>query len=249
MIVPLLALVLLAAPSEQDPVIAAEARYAAGDYDEAARQFESLHAETGDPVHKYRQAQALRLGGRDAEAADAYEAFMSEANALLPEVDEETRGSLTLMIGNAEVQARGCRERLGPEPEPEPEPEPGPEPEPEPEPAPPPPVVEPPPPEPAPPPPPPRPRLDPLEFSLWTSGALTAAAGVALVATATFRANAAGRESHDQWVRDQESARVQQGIGYAVLGVGGALLTGAIVRTVILRRRGSSGSGRARAGL
>lgn len=231
-------------PAQADPVAAAESAYANGDYDDAAEKFGALYEETGDPVNQYRQAQALRLGGRDGEAADAYEAFITEANTLLPTLDEATRETITLMIGNAEVQARGCRERAEPEPEPEPELEP--EPEPEPEPSPPPARVDPPAPQPLPAP--VEPRADPLEIGLWTSGALTTAAGIALVATATFRSNAAPSDSHDAWVQQHRSARIQQGVGFGVLGVGGALLTGAIVRTVILRRR-SGGADRARAGL
>jgi len=234
-----LALGLAPAPAA-DPQTSAESAYAAGEYDDAAERFGALYEQTEDPAHKYAQAQALRLAGRDTEAADAYEVFITRADALLPTLDEETQATVTLMIGNAEVQARGCRERATPEREPEPTPEPAPEPEP------PPPVVN----RPATSdvlPPAPR-RVDATAVTLWTTGGVAAVVGAVLVGTASARAAGTPMGSHDQWVEERTRARLQQQVGFAVLGVGGALLTGAVLRTVIVKRRRSQPV-RVRAGL
>ena len=193
MIVFLLTLTLgLAAAPTDDPVAGAEAAYAAGDYDDAAARFGALYEQTEDPAHKYAQAQALRLAGRDSEAADAYEVFITRADVLLPTLDEETQATVTLMIGNAEVQARGCRERATPEPEPEP----------------PPPVVARPAPsdvlQPA-----PR-RVDATAVTLWTTGGVLAVVGAVLVGTAAARAAGAPTGSHDQWITERSAARLQQ---------------------------------------
>ena len=69
-------------PAEADPVAAAEAAYANGDYDDAAEKFGALYEQTDDPVNQYRQAQALRLGGRDAEAADGSASGVDHAEAV-----------------------------------------------------------------------------------------------------------------------------------------------------------------------
>jgi len=235
----LLTLLLAVAPAP-DPAAAAESAYARGDYEEAADGFGALYEQTRDPAHKYGQAQALRLAGRDREAADAYEEFITEADTLLPSLDEETQATVTLMIGNAEVQARGCRERAAPPPEPEPQPQP------EPQPTPPPPLLT----RPVTPTetPAPQRRVDGATVALWTSGGAALIASAVLLGTASARATGAPTNSHEQWVEERSAAGTQQKVGFAVLGVSGALLTGAIIRTVLVQRRRSQPD-RLRAGL
>ncbi|MEM6291847.1 MAG: hypothetical protein AAGA54_11295 [Myxococcota bacterium] len=236
-----LALALATAPAADDPAADAEAAYAAGDYDSAAAGFAALYAESGDPAHKYAEAQALRLAGRDAEAALAYDAFIADANGILPSLDEATRETVTLMIGNAEVQARGCRERAPVEPDPapsdeppEPEPDPDPEPEPAEEPAPPPPVLV---AEPQPTPDRAPRRRDPATIALLSSGAVVSGAGIGLLVAAAVLDGNASNSSHDAYTQEIQRATTQQRVGFALTGLGAALLTGGIVRAVVVRRQ------------
>lgn len=124
---------------------------------------------------------------------------------------------------------------------------PPPKPEPEPEPEPPPPVIQRPETPDALPSEPPR-RFDATAVALWSTGGVATIVGAVLIGTASARASGAPMGSHEQWVQERTGAQLQQRVGFAVLGVGGALLTGAVIRTVIIQRRRAQ-PGRVRAGL
>jgi hypothetical protein len=214
----------------------ADALASEGRHDEAveeyARAWQDLHA----PAILYSWAQSERLRGHCTEAAALYERFVGEGQTPPPSYDTELlRAQWSNMLANAEHQRDACRE-----PEPVPAPEPVPEPEPEP-------TIE---PEPAPATTPTSsPATDTLPatrpwwrdaagWSLVATGTASLAAGATLVGVAAWQDGRAEDLPTHQGFRDAiDRAVIEQRVGLPLLGLGGALAIGGIVRLAVVARR------------
>lgn len=216
------ALLLPPAPASalQAPSAAAEAAELthARRYAEAAEAYARAFEETGESVHLYSQAMSLRRAGSCREAIGVFETFIEHAP---PEPD----------IDAAQTQIAECEALLArSEPEPvEAAPDP-----------PPPTITEPPPP----------PPEDDLPQRRWTrdpwGGALVAVGGIVgitggglLIASGT--SSAPTDETEREHRRRETSVRNTSVAGFALVGVGVAMLVGGVVRYGLVARRGGSG--------
>lgn len=87
--------------------------------------------------------------------------------------------------------------------------------------------------------PPPRPwHRDPLAASLLGVGLGVAAVGGGFVGSAFVLADGSPREAQSAYVERGERAQRRAAVGWSLVGVGTSLVIGAVVRWVILRRRG-----------
>ncbi len=195
-------------------VRAAELANEEGRHADASAGFARVYAETGDTRYLYAQATVEREGGRCGLALPLYEEFIAK------EPHEDTVGAV-LALGFVQR----CRDELGlDEPRPSPplpalgelnEPSPS-----------------------FPPPAPPRPWYrDPWGGALVGLGLAGAAAGGVLVGVGFRRADAASNASDDRAFGDEiDDAQTLSTAGGAVLGVGGALLIGGVVRWIVVAR-------------
>jgi tetratricopeptide (TPR) repeat protein len=188
----------------------ARTSFDAGRFAEAAEVLSELYAIDPRPEYLYSRGQALRLAGDCAGAIGALDAFLATA----PPKDD---------VADAEHWIARCREHLGPQNEP------------------PPPVV---PKTQAEAPPPAAPaqadvkwQRDPLAVSLCTVGLAGMVTGAGLVGGAFATASSDAEESMSEHVDRQRRADRLAIAGWSVLGVGSALVVGAIVRWVVVRRR------------
>jgi len=210
----------------------ADALASEGRHDEAvaeyARAWQDLHA----PAILYSWAQSERLRGHCTEAAALYERFVTEGQTPPPSYDTELlRAQWSNMLANAERQRDACRE-----PEPTTEPEPMTEPAPTFEPRP---TSEPAPSSAAPTDVPPRPWWrDAAGWSLVATGTASLAAGATLVGVAAWEdGRAEGLATHERFREAIDRAVLEQRVGLGLLGLGGALAIGGIVRLAVVARR------------
>jgi hypothetical protein len=209
-----LALVLALAPEARDPdVVAGEAAYREGRWDDASVAFDAAYRRSGNPTYLYTRAQVERKAGRCDVAIGLFEKFLSTK-------PPEAAGKA------AQEYLDECRASL-PAPEPDPVP---------------PPRVEIDPADSLPADDPPRrwPR-DPLAITLVATGGVAMVTGAALVGIA-FRDNGRADEAGDdaEYVRRIDRARTLQIAGATVLPIGAALVIGGAVRWAVLAKRDRS---------
>lgn len=179
---------------------------ARGDYTQAAALLEEAYQADPQPTYLYSKGEALLAANDCVGAQAAFDRFLATAP---PEID-----------------AAAARDRRAsctpPAPPPKAEPEP------------PPPQVTP----SNPPPPAPR-RLarDPVFWGLTGTGSVLALAGAGLLVGAKLSADATGGAATEgTWEVEVARSRGLATAGTVAVGVGGALLVGAVVRAIILRR-------------
>jgi tetratricopeptide (TPR) repeat protein len=187
----------------------ARRRFDEGRFGEAAELLQELYAIDPRPEYLYSRGQALRLAGDCAGAIGALDAFLATGP---PAADVE----------DAEQWIERCREHLGAQEQSEP----------------PPPTLEAPPEDTPPPVAPRRPwHRDPAAGVLLGVGLAGVAAGTGLVGGAFATAEPSRQEGQaDHFDRQRRVDRLAIA-GWSVLGVGSALVVGAIVRWVVVRRR------------
>jgi hypothetical protein len=241
----LLAMLVAAAPAATDAQQRwdhADALASEGRHDEAvaeyARAWQDLHA----PAILYSWAQSERLRGHCTEAAALYERFVAEGQTPPAGYDSELlRAQWSNMLANAERQQEACREPADASTNvPTDEPTDAPKLEPadaqdEPDPELPsittsPPVND---------VPPLRPwSRDATGWSLVATGSASLVAGATLVGVAAWEDGRAEDLGDHQDFRDAvDRAIIEQRIGFPLLGLGGALALGGVVRFIVVARR------------
>ena len=190
-------------------------------YTEAAEAYGRAFEETGESVHLYSQAMSLRRAGSCREAVGVFETFIEQAP---PEPDVEAARTQI-----AECEALLARSERAPQPQPQLEP---------PAPA----IVE-----------PPassegpqrrRSTRDPRGHDPW-GGALVAMGGIVAVTgggllIASVSSSAPDGETERAHERRETSVRNTSIAGFALVGVGFAILIGGAVRYAIVARRGET---------
>jgi hypothetical protein len=209
-----------------------------GRHDEAVKEYALAWQDLHAPAILYSWAQSERLRGHCTEAAALYERFVTEGQTAPPSYDTELlRAQWSNMLANAERQRDACRD---PASEPASEPtagagaptEPTAKPEPTTAPA--------------------SSSTDQLHtpssasrpwwrdavgWSLAGTGAATLAAGATLLGVAAWedgRAEELG--SHGRFRDAIDRAVIEQRVGFGLLGLGGALVVGGIVRFAVIAR-------------
>ncbi|MCA9706227.1 MAG: hypothetical protein KDK70_10295 [Myxococcales bacterium] len=204
------------APADPDLLVEqARQRFEQGRFAEAAALLADLYAIDPRPEYLYSRGQALRLAGNCQEAIGALDAFLATSP---PQSDVE----------DAEHWIARCREHLGAT-EPEAPPAIAPEPTPPSSPT-------------QAPDEPPRWHRDPLAGSLLGLGLVGMGTGAGLVggAFAMARADAPPGEGQAAHVERQRRVDRLATAGWSTLGVGSALVVGAIVRWAVVRRRSAA---------
>lgn len=241
-----LALLLASAPApleakaherwDRADVLASEGRH-----DEAVKEYALAWQDLHAPAILYSWAQSERLRGHCTEAAALYERFVTEGRTPPPSYDTELlRAQWSNMLANAERQRDACREpapasETGPEPTTEAEPATGSEPTATTEPS------------TAPTPSgtdridaPPSPRpwwRDAVGWSLAGTGTATLVAGATLLGVAAWEdGRAEDLGSHGRFRDAVDRAVIEQRVGFGLLGLGGALAVGGIVRFAVIAR-------------
>lgn len=195
--------------SAYDEAVAAWERQ---DWPAAADAFGRAFADDPKPELLWAQAQALRFAQDWQAAIDAYERFIALGP---PELD----------VANARTNIERCRAKLAAQ-------------APVVEPSPPPPRVEPDTVPPRPVAPTPRRRIDAASIGLLVGGLAGVAVGTGLVASGQVLGARAGGSGTEKGYREAiGDARLRNGIGFAFLSVGGALLVGSAIRFAILRQK------------
>jgi hypothetical protein len=232
------------APTASDPRAQAQQRWdqadalaSEGRHDEAVADYALAWQDLHAPAILYSWAQSERLRGHCTEAAALYERFVAEGQTPPAAYDSELlRAQWSNMLANAERQRQACREPADAPTVEEPadaptDPATPTKTEPEP-----PPVTTKPPPDDAPP---PRSwRRDAVGWSLVATGAAGLLAGATLVGVASWEdGRAEGLGTHQDFREAIDRAVIEQRIGLALLGTGGALAIGGIVRLVVVARR------------
>ncbi len=217
-----LVLALALAPAKNPNVVAGEAAYKDGRWDDASVAFAAAFDDTGEPIYLYTRAQAERRAGRCAVAIELYTQFLATNP---PEK-------------SAQVATRyrdECRALLPPEPAPTPAPAPAP-------------VVD----TPSDDPPAPPSKhwsRDPAGAVLVATGAAGIVTGSVLLGLAYRDVGDASTASDDLGYSDRvERAHRFEIAGGTVLAVGSALLVGGVARWLVVRSR-SAGSKRRAPGL
>lgn len=217
----------------------ADALASEGRHDEAVKEYALAWQDLHAPAILYSWAQSERLRGHCTEAAALYERFFNEGQTPPPSYDTELlRAQWSNMLANAERQRDACREPTA-EPAPTTEPTAEPEPEPTTEPdsaaqtAP---ATS----EPADTVPASRPWWrDATGWSLVATGTASLAAGATLVGVAAWEdGRAEGLGTHERFRDAIDRAVIEQRVGFGLLGLGGALAIGGIVRLAVVARRG-----------
>lgn len=213
----------------------ADAHAAAGNHDDAVTEYARAWQDLDAPAILYSWAQSERLRGHCTEAAALYDRFVDEGQTPPPSYDTELlRAQWSNMLANAERQREACRAPTTTRPEPVATPVPTPiatttEPPPDAAPTDVTPTAS----------RSPRPWWrDAAGWSLAGTGAAALVAGVALVVVADARdrdADALG--SHGAFDDAIDRAIVEQRAGFGLLGVGGALVLGGILRFAVVARR------------
>ena len=202
---------------------AGQERYADGEFEDAAAALQRAYELDDRPLFLYAWAQAERQSGDCAAAVKLYERFL-ESGATGDEAEA------------AQANLRTCARQLAESEEAS---------------------------TPAEPPPPPPPRVverpaptqtdepssrpvawyrDPLGGALLGGGLVATAAGIGLRAGAeVVRKNASDETMHSGYDGEIRRARTLAGVGIGVLSVGGALIVGAVVRYVLVARKGKRG--------
>lgn len=216
----------------------ADALASEGRHDDAVKEYALAWQDLHAPAILYSWAQSERLRGHCTEAAALYERFVSEGQTPPPSYDTELlRAQWSNMLANAERQRDACRE---PTPEPEPttanaptEPT---EPTTAPEPA----VSTPATSERSEASPALRPWWrDATGWSLVATGTASLAAGATLVGVAAWEDGRAEDLGNHERFRDAiDRAVIEQRVGFGLLGLGGTLAIGGIVRFAVVARRG-----------
>jgi hypothetical protein len=214
-----IALLALALAEPKNPnVVAGEAAYREGRWDDASVAFAAAYDETGDPIFLYTRAQSERRAGRCKLAIELYTQFLAT------EPPEKSKQVAT--------RYRDECKALLPAPEPAPAP---------------PPVVEPASDTPDQPSPPPRPWWrDPAGGVLVGIGGAGVVTGAVLVGLAYGSIDRASSASDDLGydARVQRAHRFEIA-GGTVLAVGSALLVGGVVRWLVVRSRSAGSRDRA----
>jgi hypothetical protein len=208
-----------------------------GRHDEAVKEYALAWQDLHAPAILYSWAQSERLRGHCTEAAALYERFVTEGQTAPPSYDTELlRAQWSNMLANAERQRDACRDPVS-EPETTADAGATTEPTAKPEPT------------TAPTssstdrriesPPSPRPWWrDAVGWSLAGTGAATLAAGATLLGVAAWEdGRAEGLGSHERFRDAIDRAVIEQRIGFGLLGLGGALAIGGIVRFAVVSRR------------
>lgn len=206
-----LALVLALAPEARDPdVVAGEAAYREGRWDDASVAFDAAYRRSGNPTYLYTRAQVERKAGRCDVAIGLFEKFLATK-------PPEAAGKA------AQEYLDECRASL-----PAPEPDPVPPPRIEIDPADSLPADD----------PPRRWPKDPLAITLVATGGVAMVTGSVLVAFAFREMRLADTARNDrEYVRNVERARSMQIAGATLLPVGVALAIGGAIRWEVLAKR------------
>ncbi len=202
----------------------AMALHADGKLAEASAALARAYAIYPDRDYLYMRGIIEREAGRCDTAVELFEAFLAESPPLVD-------------VQATQTELEKCRATMpeaGPQPQPQPQPEPAPPPTVD-TPAPPTAVDRPAPRDAA-----PRARwwADPVGGALFGSGVVVAVIGGGLLGGAAARANAAdAADTAGDYRNGIASARALNAAGFAVLGVGTALVVGGIVRWAVVARR------------
>lgn len=205
-----LALCLALAPDRDPDVVAGEAAYREGRWDDASVAFDAAWRRSGNPTFLYTRAQVERKAGRCEVAIELYEQFLTTS----PPAEAERA---------AQEYLAECRASLPP-------PDPVATTPPDPVPA----TID------APPPPQPRARRwnrDPLAPVLVATGGAAMIGGAALLGVAAARFHGARDEPDDGDYSDRiAGARRLEIAGATVLPIGTALVIGGVIRWALLAR-------------
>lgn len=223
----------------------ADALASEGRHDDAVKEYALAWQDLHAPAILYSWAQSERLRGHCTEAAALYERFVTEGQTPPPSYDTELlRAQWSNMLANAERQRDACREPTPATPDTAPDtPDPAPATSEPPttasEPA----AIAPTSPErsdAAPTAPAPRPWWrDATGWSLVATGTATLAAGATLVGVAAWEdGRAEGLGNHERFRDAIDRAMIEQRVGFGLLGLGGALAIGGVVRLAVVARRG-----------
>ncbi len=219
----------------------ADAHAAAGNHDDAVDEYARAWQDLDAPAILYSWAQSERLRGHCTEAAALYDRFVAEGQSPPPSYDTELlRAQWSNMLANAERQREACRAPASTQTEPVAPPVPAPaatttsattpsgtigdaatsDATPA------------------------RPRSprpwwrDAAGWSLAGTGVAALVAGTVLVVVADAQERGAdGLGSHGAFDDAIDRAIVEQRAGFGLLGVGGALVLGGIVRFAVVARR------------
>lgn len=213
-----LVLAIALAPAKNPNVVAGEAAYKDGRWDDASVAFAAAFDDTGEPIYLYTRAQAERRAGRCKLAIDLYTRFLA-TNPPEKSAQAATR------------YRDECRAILPPEPTPAPAPAP---------------VVDTPADDPPPPPPPKHWSRDPAGAVLVATGAAGIVTGSVLLGLAYRDVNDASAAGDDLGYSDRvERAHRFEIAGGTVLAVGSALLVGGVARWLVVRSRNAGSKRRA----
>lgn len=218
----------------------ADALASEGRHDDAVKEYALAWQDLHAPAILYSWAQSERLRGHCTEAAALYERFVSEGQTPPPSYDTELlRAQWSNMLANAERQRDACREPTPAPATPDPAPATSEPPTTASEPA----ALAPASPErsdaaPA------SPALRPwwrdaTGWSLVATGTASLATGATLVGVAAWEDGRAEDLGNHERFRDAiDRAVIEQRVGFGLLGLGGALAIGGIVRFAVVARRG-----------